>query len=466
MKILFKVLFKVLFTALILLIFACNPSKKLNDEDALIKQDDGIIEFQFFHINDVYEIAALENGKAGGMARVTTIFKELKAKNPNTFFIHAGDFLNPFLLGTLKYKGKRIRRKQMVEAMDASGVDLVTFGNHEFDIKEKDLQERLNESNFTWLATSVKHKMGDQVEPFYKMKNGQKEYVSDDYIFEISDADSTTLKIGFFGPTIPSNPQDGVAYDDIYKTSTDACSRLSKQTDLILGLTHLGIGQDKKLAKLTPFVPLIMGGHDHHHSMDTIGNVVIAKAGANAKTALLHKFTFDKNTKKVSFVSELITINDKIESAPEVQAIVDKWTKIQDVEILKVIPEPPYEVIYKAVMPLDAREKTIRNHQTNFGQRITAAMTAAAKKPVDCAILNSGTVRIDDKLFEDVFAIDMFRAMPFGGDIKEVEMKGSLLKKTLDIGLINKGSGGYLQWNKIEYVRRIKVGKSAVNHWI
>jgi 5'-nucleotidase/UDP-sugar diphosphatase len=140
MKILFKVLFKVLFTALILLIFACNPSKKLNDEDALIKQDDGIIEFQFFHINDVYEIAALENGKAGGMARVTTIFKELKAKNPNTFFIHAGDFLNPFLLGTLKYKGKRIRRKQMVEAMDASGVDLVTFGNHEFDIKEKDLQ--------------------------------------------------------------------------------------------------------------------------------------------------------------------------------------------------------------------------------------------------------------------------------------------------------------------------------------
>lgn len=453
-----KTFLKIISASFIFLIFACNPAKNLDDKNVVKTEDDGIIEFQFFHINDVYEIAPLENGKAGGMARVATIFKEFKVKNPNTFFVHAGDFLNPSLLGTLKYEGKRIKGKQMVEVMNACGVELVTFGNHEFDVKEKELQERLNESDFTWLATSVKHQIGDQVESFYKMKNGEKEFVPDDFIFDIKDADGTRLKIGFFGPTIASNPQDWVAYEDVFEASADACLQLKPRTDLILGLTHLEIGQDKKLAERLPFVPLIMGGHDHHYTMDTVGNVVIAKADANAKTALLHKFTFDKNTGKVSFVSELIPINDKVESDAEIAAIVKKWIDIENAEILKVISDP-YEVIYNTVVPLDAREKVIRNEQTNFGQRVTAAMTAAAKKPADCAILNSGTIRIDDKLFGDVFAIDMFRAMPFGGDIQEVEMKGSLLKKTLDIGLINKGTGGYLQWNHIEYMEADKSWK-------
>ncbi len=453
-----KIHFKIIGICLLFLIFACNPAKNLTDEKTAKIEDDGIIEFQFFHINDVYEIAPLENGKAGGMARVATVFKALKAENPNTFFVHAGDFLNPSLLGTLKYNGKRIKGKQMIEVMNACGVDLVTFGNHEFDVKEKELQERLNESDFPWLATSVKHQVENQVEPFYKMKNGEKEPVPDDFIFDIADEDGTTLKIGLFGPTIASNPQDWVAYEDVFKASADACQRLKPKTDLILGLTHLELGQDKELAKRLPFVPLIMGGHDHHFTMDTVKNVVIAKADANAKTALLHKFTFDKNTQKVSFISELIPINDKVESDTEIAAIVKKWTDIQDIEILKVIPDP-YEVIYKTVVPLDAREKVIRNEQTNFGQRVTAAMTAAAKNTADCAILNSGTIRIDDKLFGGVFAIDMFRAMPFGGDIQEVEMKGSLLKKTLDIGLENKGTGGYLQWNQIEYIEADKSWK-------
>jgi len=32
--------------------------------------------------------------------------------------------------------------------MNAAGMDLVVFGNHEFDIKESELQLRLNESTF------------------------------------------------------------------------------------------------------------------------------------------------------------------------------------------------------------------------------------------------------------------------------------------------------------------------------
>jgi 2',3'-cyclic-nucleotide 2'-phosphodiesterase (5'-nucleotidase family) len=43
---------------------------------------------------------------------------------------------------------------------------------------------------------------------------------------------------------------------------------------------------------------------------------------------------------------------------------------------------------------------------------------------------------------------DFLRTLPFGGGIREVDMKGSLLIKTLDQGKDNKGGGGFLQYNE------------------
>ena len=40
--------------------------------------------------------------------------------------------------------------------------------------------------------------------------------------------------------------------------------------------------------------------------------------------------------------------------------------------------------------------------------------------------------------------------MPFGGIILSSEIKGGLLKSTLDQGLVNKGNGGYLQTANVE----------------
>ena len=135
-----------------LLFAACDTARKLSTNPV----DDQIIELVFLHINDVYEIAPLENGKVGGMARIATVFQQLQAENPNTLFVHAGDFLNPSLLGTLKFEGQRIQGRQMVEVMNASGVEVVAFGNHEFDLKAKDLLARLDESDFTWICANLR----------------------------------------------------------------------------------------------------------------------------------------------------------------------------------------------------------------------------------------------------------------------------------------------------------------------
>src|ERR1044072_8260601 len=102
-------------------------------------KDDGKIEVTFVQVNDVYEIAPLGGGKEGGMARVATLKKQYQKDNRNTFLVIAGDFLSPSVYNRLVYEGKRIRGAQMVDAMNAAGMDFAVFGNHEFDINESEL---------------------------------------------------------------------------------------------------------------------------------------------------------------------------------------------------------------------------------------------------------------------------------------------------------------------------------------
>lgn len=415
--------------------------------------------FTILQLNDVYEIAALEKGKVGGMARVATLRNELLMEGNDLLTVLAGDFLSPSLIGTLKYEGERIKGRQMVETMNELGVDVVAFGNHEFDVKEHELQARMDESYFDWIGTNVLHKNGNKLEPFYKESYGYKYYSPETYIWEVTDYMSgKSIKIGLYSACINSNQKDWVYYEDPFQEATKAYLELSSEVDVILGLTHLSIEQDMKLATLLPKTPLIMGGHEHENSLDTVGNVVIAKADANAKTAYVHRFTYDASIDMLTLESELVPITNEIEDDEAVAAIVERWTEIQHEQISEVVPNPD-EVIYKANEPLDGLEVSVRSKQTNLGGLIAAGMMSAAKKPADCAFYNGGSIRLDDQLYGDITAVDIFRALPFGGSLYEVQVKGSILKKALNAGLDAKGTGGYLQWHNIEYVEASKSWK-------
>ena len=120
-------------------------------------EDDGKISFTILQVNDVYEIDAIQNNQYGSMARVETIRQELLQKDANTMTMIAGDFLNPSLVGTMKFEGKKISGRQMVEVMNAMDFDLAAFGNHEFDVKEHELQDRLDQSEFPWISANIFH---------------------------------------------------------------------------------------------------------------------------------------------------------------------------------------------------------------------------------------------------------------------------------------------------------------------
>ena len=432
------------------LLSSCNPNKEEGDQN---------IDVTFIQLNDVYEIAPLAGGKLGGMGRVETIHQELKAENPNTFMFLAGDFLNPSLYSALTFEGEKIKGRQMVEVMNAMNFDLVTFGNHEFDLKEKELQSRLNESNFAWTSANVYHQIDSVKGPFYKEVNGKKSIIPKSYILEGKDSDGTTVKIGMISVTLPVNAPDYVAYDDVYEAARLAYEKVSKETDFVIGLTHLAVEQDQKLGEYIPELKLIMGGHEHANMLVPVGNLNIAKADANAISIYIHKLHYNKRNKKLEIKSTLKKIDDSIASNAEVDKIVSKWQVILN-NLVKTVVAKPDEVIYTAKEPLEAREKPLRSSQTNLGKIVANAMLQATN--ADCAIVNSGSIRIDDQLSGAITAVDIFRTLPYGGAIFTIDVKGDFLKEILEFGESKSGKGAYLQRahvNKNEADQKWYIGK-------
>ena len=420
--------------------------------------EENTVNFTILQLNDVYEIAPLEGGKVGGLARVEKLHQDLLLENSNTFMVMAGDFLNPSLLGTLKYQGKRIKGKQMIEVMNAMNFDLVALGNHEFDLNEQEFQQRLNESTFQWIATNPTHKTNGTTKRFAIEQNGKKTDLPKTVSFEVKNEKGTTINIGFFSATLNSNPKEYVEYGDFYESAKYAYNSLKTKNDIIFGLTHVSIEQDKLLSKMFPDVPLIMGGHEHVNMSVPVGNAKITKADANAKTVYVHRITYNTKTKVTTVNSNLVAITKETGSDKEIKKIVQKWNVLLDEKIKEVLPNPD-AVIYTALEPLDGRDTPIRSVQTNLGALITKAMAFSFNNEVDCALVNGGSIRIDDQLQGDITGVDIFRVLPFGGGVLKVELKGYLLKKVLNYGRLKAGKGAYLQRYNASYEPSSKTWK-------
>jgi len=438
---------------IILVLISCKSQKETTD----VLKDDSMITLKFVQLNDVYEIAPLSGGKYGGMARVAYVTDSIRKSHPNTYLVMAGDFLNPSLLGTIKVDGERIRGRQMIEVMNAMDFSLVTFGNHEFDLDEEGLQKRLDESNFQWISSNVRQRKESANVPFSMTRGIGNIKVPDIYNLAVSDTDGTTVNLGFFSVTLDSNPKDYVWYGDIYSETERAYNKLKSNSEVIIGLTHVKLEDDQEFARKFRDIDLIMGGHEHNNMRYEIGNTVVAKADANAKTVYIHTITHNTMTGETKTESVLFPIDEEIPSDPEVEQIVSKWNLILENEIREVIPNP-YEIIYYADPPLDGTDSANRGVQTNMGDIITAAMAFSYDDEVEGAIVNGGSIRLDDMLAGEVTSIDVFRVLPFGGSALKVDLTGELLKEILDFGKSKGGTGAYLQ--------RHNISESADGGWL
>lgn len=433
----FRRQFHLLFFLLIAFV-SCTTTKSAVSTAA----DEAPIEFIILQLNDVYEIAPLEGGKYGGLARVASLKKQLLRENPNTIAVLAGDFLSPSFIGTLRMDdGDRIAGLQMVETLNAMGMDYVTFGNHEFDVSDVSvLKKRLDASGFKFVCANAKLVEGSKTQAF--SQNGVP--VPDYTIHEFKNSNGDVLKMGITGVVLPFAKQDYVSYLPVTETFRKVAAEMEPLVDFSVALTHLAAEEDIELAKAVPGMPLFLGGHDHTNMTFYVENTVIAKADANAKTVYVHRGTFYPCSGTVKLRSSLVTIDDQVSEDPSTKVVVDKWLASVDA-IAENMGYQPARALMQAEQTLICTESAIRSQPTNYG-RLTTRAFEAVWPGADVYFLNSGSMRLDDNLTGTVTEYDVLRTYPFGGPLAKMELPGSVLDKVLRAGLFtNKGDGGYFQ---------------------
>ena len=427
----------ILFVTSVIILYACKTSQQAGG----IK-DDGKIAVTFLQVNDVYEIAPLNQGKEGGMARVATLKKDYLKKNPNTYLVIAGDFLSPSIYNSLQYQGKAIRGRQMVEALNAAGLDIAMFGNHEFDIREAELQERINESSFLWVSSNTFHKTKDGVSPFAKQSGSP---FPKTYVMNVKDVDGTTAKIGVFAVTLPFNKADYVSYTDALQSAKEAYHSLRDSVDAVVAVTHQSMEADELLAKEIPGLAAIIGGHEHDQRFAKIGDVYITKAMANAKNAYVVNLQIDKKKKKKKVSTKLEELNESVALDSATNAVVQKWNRIADDNYSSLGFDAKKVMISKGE-PYEGRETEVRSRATNLTKLIVTSAKDAAPQ-ADIVVMNGGSIRVDDIVQLPITQYDILRSLPFGGAVSEADMKGSLVVKMLEAGRKNIGIGGFLHYN-------------------
>ncbi len=417
-----------------------------------LSANDRKIEVIFLQVNDVYEISPLDHGNAGGISRLATVRKELLQYNPRTYTVIAGDFVSPSAIGTILLDTaarKKIAGMHMIESFNGAGIDLATFGNHEFDISANELSEAINRSSFEWVSSNVRHNDSSGLRRYSKLKNGKNVSIPEYRVLSFKDAKGNSVKIGVFGLTLETpGKKRNEAYDDYYLSADKAIKALKGKCDFIVALTHLEIGMDRELARRFPEIKLILGGHEHINSYERSGKTIIAKADANARTAYIHSLKYDTRRKTLDVKSRLLVINNAIESDSATQNIVDNWNhKAHD--ILSRQGFDPCEILDSLSEPLDGRELVIRTEPTNLGELIGESMSEALAIHTDCAIYNSGSIRVDDVLSGYITQYDMFRVLPFENKILVKELSGQVIDSLLRTNPGRKHDGSFLQYSGI-----------------
>jgi 5'-nucleotidase len=362
------------------------------------------------HVNDVYQFMPVDGGTRGGLGRLLTLKKQIKAENPHTIFTLGGDTLSPSV-ETRTYRGA-----QMIDAWNAVGIDYAVLGNHEFDIKTAELIERMKESRFQWLGANVHDTKTNKI-------------FADTSAFVIREFGG--VKVGFVGLLLPetketSSMEAHLTVKNYCETAREIVPKMrAAGANAVVGLTHLFMFQDKELAKCAEF-DLILGGHEHTLLQSSSNGTPIFKMTADARELGRFNLNFNAKSKKLESIDwEIIPVNDKIESAPEFAAVFDKYK-----DLLQKLAEP----VGMSGVVLDALSLSNRTRETNVGNFIADSYRNAAQ--ADVALVNGGSIRADLTYNPGVLTKrDVLSILPFNNPIVKVEISGKALREVLEHGV-------------------------------
>ncbi len=378
------------------------------------------------HCNDVY-LTGPARGQ-GGFAPFMTLLRAERARNPASITTFGGDLLSPSILSGLT------QGRQMIELTDAIGIDVAVLGNHEFDFGPAVAEARVRAAHYPWLGTNV---LGADGKPAVG--------AADFWLKEVGG-----YRIGFFGVLTPetatlSQPGPEISFAPPRAVAEASVRQLREMgADLVVGLTHLDLADDRALAADVDGIDILLGGHDHDPITVYEGGKLILKAGYDLHYLAAIDLSLERVTEQGRetvlwrpawrFVATAGVAPD-----PEIQAVVARWNATLDAELAQPVG--------RTMVELDTRRSTLRAGESNFGDLLADALRGATA--ADVALTNAGGIRGDRTYAAGTVLTrkDVLTELPFGNVTVLAEVTGADLLAALENGVsqVEDGAGRFPQ---------------------
>ncbi len=379
-----------------------------------------------------------EHAPFGGIARMAHVIERERAKAPRSIYVDSGDcfqgapIFNAFI-------GEAEQR-----ALSQMRPDAVVIGNHEFDEGIKNYVKQLEDwATYPLIAANY---LFESDEPLGKIAKP----------VEIVNADG--LKIGIIGvanfSSISSITDIGNSLNlvplEIHSIVQDWIDILRPNVDLIIAVSHAGLGEDEELIRATEGLDIIMGGHLHIVLMPP--KVIEDKAGR--PVILAHSGAFAKYVGKLDVVVrggdviahdyEVFPIDSRTPEEPNMLALIEPYR-------LKLHQLIDLESVYGYASQI-IRRFGFDGGDSPLGNLVAEGIRQYARS--DFGMTNSLGIRTD--LNPGPVTLDqLFNIFPFNNYVTTMYLSGADVQALLDFSTrrsAGRGCATQIQVSGIEYV--------------
>ncbi len=410
----FGIAFKILLVALLTIVLSTSL---LSSENPTGEGESDWFTFTILHTNDEHSALiphspAIDHDPAnpddptvGGFARLATVIEEIRIRkaeqNEPVLLFNAGDFLGGSAYGWLAPAGYAAE----LSVMQAIGYNAVTVGNHEYDYTPDVLAMYLIAAGYpdAHKQTAV---LASNTQPPDDHLLTTEGLFRNTVIIELENG----LRVGAFGmigidaEDVSSDTGD-VVFLDRHETARRMVDKLNQENvDIIIAITHSGVGEDRDLARDVPEIDVIVGGHCHSalHQPIIEGNTIIVQAGSLVRFLGHLELAYNKETGELKIRNEpdspfLIPVDGSIPPHTEISILIDQYTGILN-DLVEEMTDGLVDNILAPVIRSDfpvshrpaLQESPVGNFITDAMRLVTQEVTG---RRVDVAIMGNGNIR-------------------------------------------------------------------------
>nr|WP_106784755.1 5'-nucleotidase C-terminal domain-containing protein [Lysinibacillus timonensis] len=457
--------------------------KAMNIQSTQPVETDDTFDLTIMHSNDTH-------GRADMAPKRATAVKEVRTENPDALLLDAGDVFS----GTLYFN--EFEGQADLALMNYMGYDVMTFGNHEFDLGSSPeghqaLADFVEGANFSFVSSNVDFSKDSKFTGLFtdlissEPENGK---IYNGIVKEINGE-----KVGIFGLTTVdtkniSSP-GAIQFEDYLKEAEKAVKAFEEQgIDKIIVLSHLGfdddaaVDNDLVLAETIDGIDVIVGGHSHTE----LAEPVLVNEDANGEvkdpTVIVQAYqysdflgtldvSFDENGVVVEYNGELIPLADYVDDEGALEILKPYQEQITNVQNKEIGVTTEFELANPRVSEEgNADQVSVRNSETILGNLITDGMLAKAKnfteKEVIMAFQNGGGIRSAINA-GPITVGEVITVLPFGNTLALMDSTGAELKAAFEMSVSKypEENGGFLHISgaKVEYDASKPAGERIVS---